>query len=611
MNSKTIITSQSSSSGNYQPLHWRSDYDKNIAVPAIQFSIRKVLNWDLGGNNLLYKYHSKAKNNWELYINRMNRIQRRVARDRLVDKKFTSSKNFDERSYTKFHREETILQKQIMETELDNPETFLTYYGLTHIGDLSNFDSRFFGLNLLDRLGHTIITGNSGFGKSLLMQDLFIQDVLRGYGSAIISSDHGGCQRILKAIPKEFQNKIVYWQPGNSDYEFGVDIFDSPNPRMTLETVLSIFGSIWQGESSDKISYFLEPILILIKDNPGFAKFSDYYRIIEDVGYRNQLLANCQDLKTINFWKNLRENSKTEMMSTLIKLEYINRNQLIKEILENKTKVLKLQKIVNEGLILIADLSLLPEGEASSKLIGNLIVKKLTECSTPRFFGLFVDEFWNYNGQDVLSRTSTLRQNHISLTFSQQSISSNTDNPQEEINWFKKFGTKILFNCNEMYSKIMNYSEDYEYDLKLKNLPRFCFWMETILEGMPVNPIVASIYPELVDGFVIDSDVQFQNNQDFFESFGVVNAEQTEIQINYEGSIQNSEFLTPEQKKIAAKCKTLENDSVGLKSLKLEILSELKKLTHSEDGKPRTNSISPKRRTKIKERIQELSKGLE
>jgi hypothetical protein len=595
---------------NQQPLHWRSNYDKNVAIPALQFSIRKVLNWDLGRDNLLYTYTPKPRSYWQVLVNKMSKLQRKHTRDRLVDKKFTSIKNFDERQYAKFHQEQTQVQQEILRSEAGNPQQELTYYGIAHVGDLSNFDSRFFGLSLDDRLGHTVITGNSGFGKSLLMQNIFFQDVLNGRGCAFVSSDNAGCQRVLSSIPEHFRSKIIYWQPGNPDFEFGVDIFDSPNPKMVLEIVLSIFGSIWQGESSDKISYFLEPILVLIKDNPTLAKFSDYYRIIDDIDFRNKLLTNCLDTKTITFWNDLKPSAKSEMISTLIKLEYINRNQIIKEVLENKNKVLRLQKIVEKGLILIVDLSLLNHGEASGRLIGNLVIKKICECKSDSFFGLFVDEFWNYSGQDILSKTSNLRQNKISLCYSQQGISCNTENPLSEINFFRKFSTKILFNCNEPYSKIMNYPEEYEYDNKLKNLPKYCFWMDATLSGMPVNSIIGSFLPELIDGFV--AKINFTNNADYFENYNAKNSNYKIFENNSKekNQVKNSTTYKDLIHEIDALNDTL-NDTPNIETTKIKqiknlILIETQKLTHDKDGKLRKSNLNFIRRSKIQRRIQEL-----
>ena len=424
-------TSQSFDSANYQALTWRQHTDKNLAVPAIQFSIYKYLSWDIGYTNLLTKSYYKPKSYWEAWINRLNNSQRKFTLNRLVDHKFSAHKNLDERQVQSYYNQQKIDQKLIIQSESNNPATNLTYYGLTHIGDLSNFDSRYFGVDTSSRLGHTVITGNSGFGKSSLMLSIFYQDILQGRGGALITSDNSSCIKILNCIPKAYHSRIVYWRPGSSmDGEditdFGIDLFDSANPRTSLETVLSIFQSVWQGESTDKISYYLDPILHLIKDNPDFARFSDYRRIIEDDAFRSVLLENCKDTKTIRFWQNLQPKEKTEIQSTLIKLEYINRNQLILNVLENNHNVLRLRDIIENDLILIADLSLLPEGETSSRLVGNLLIKKLTECVSKSFFGVFVDEFWNYNGQDILSRTYTLRQNNLALCYSQQAIIGNT-----------------------------------------------------------------------------------------------------------------------------------------------------------------------------------------
>ena len=47
----------------------------------------------------------------------------------------------------------------------------------------------------------------------------------------------------------------------------------------------------------------------------------------------------------------------------------------------------------------------------------------------------------------------------------------------------------------------MNHSEEYEYDTKLKNLPKGVFWTELTLNNMSLNPVIASFDLELLEEF--------------------------------------------------------------------------------------------------------------
>jgi hypothetical protein len=314
----------------YQPLNWRQDYDKNIAVPALQFSMPKIYNWELGLENLLYQYHLKPTTPWQKLVNRMNKIQRKLNHQRAIDKNFSTIKNPDQRDIVRFSNEQRLREQSKMAIDSENQNQLsLNYLGLANYGEsLANFESRFMGLETADRLGHTVITGNSGFGKSCLISNMFYQDILQGYGGVLITSDDRMCNKIINSLPKEFQDRLIYLVPGNPKYEFGIDIFDSPKPETALETVISIFSSIWQGEATDKISYFLEPILALIRDNLDSVGLGDYARIINDHKFRVSLLENFKEPKVVNFWNGLKSTDQKEIFSTLIKLEYINRNKV-------------------------------------------------------------------------------------------------------------------------------------------------------------------------------------------------------------------------------------------------------------------------------------------
>ena len=92
---------------------------------------------------------------------------------------------------------------------------------ITWIGRL-NYRNRHerFGMYAQDRLRHLLILGQTGCGKTTIIQTMAKSDFENGAGLMVLDP-HGDLVEVLaKAIPKHRKNDLVYFDPADKDKPF-------------------------------------------------------------------------------------------------------------------------------------------------------------------------------------------------------------------------------------------------------------------------------------------------------------------------------------------------------------------------------------------------------
>ncbi len=108
---------------------------------------------------------------------------------------------------------------------VDDPRA-ITFIGNT---DFRNSNVKF-GIRAKDRLRHTYIIGSTGVGKSVLIENMIIQDIHAGNGVAFLDPHGGSAELILKHIPEHRINDVIYFAPFDLEYPVGFNPLEDPGP---------------------------------------------------------------------------------------------------------------------------------------------------------------------------------------------------------------------------------------------------------------------------------------------------------------------------------------------------------------------------------------------
>jgi hypothetical protein len=620
-------------------LSFQEFFSRYCNVFGIQNSLPKFLNYDPTPANLLlhnfrlpqdYTDTHQFVTNLETinFQNKLYQYQNIIEFDRSLAKKFTTSvpTDLDSVKYNQYKNQLKLEKFKQQNNDLKNfdQQKSLTYLGLYHSSKSNQwFDTQtsFFGLSYKERLGHNLISGNSDAGKNSVLINMIGQDLVHGSGVALVSSNSELFEILLSTMPVFRQEDVLYFKPGDADFSFGVDLFDGKDIDSTMETVLNIFENIWQGEISDKITYYLEPVLHLLLMNQDKSSFSDYVNIIYNPEFRTALLDNVTDVKINYFWKNVTKTQMMEIQSTLIKLETINRNRVIRELIENTVKQIKISSIIAQKKILLVDLSNLAEDNVSSRFIGNMVIKKIAQLSgevkIEDIFPVYVDDFWNYSGQDMFAKAGYLRKNKVAMTYTQQGTFNKNEDPKLGIVSFGSFVNKLTFNTSDPYSTYNNHNQDMEIDPILKKLPSDTCMFEGTLQNQPTNPFLIEVVQESFLAIQTQpAQINNPNNFEYIKPKLVINQVKPKTE-KPKSKLQEKKMdvKSPLAKGLSQSGEVSKVEKPNSSHAKKELEAKKNELDNKirldADGNPRKTAMNSARRKKINDQIKEIDLQLQ
>mgnify|MGYP001607329373 CR=1 FL=1 len=119
---------------------------------------------------------------------------------------------------------------------------------------------RIFGIKTNDRRQHMYVIGKTGTGKTTLIANLAIQDIINGKGVCIVDPHGEFVESILYKIPKNRLKDVVYFNPADMDYPIGFNVLEVPDPKykhLVASDLMGIFTKIWANLWSHRMEYIL------------------------------------------------------------------------------------------------------------------------------------------------------------------------------------------------------------------------------------------------------------------------------------------------------------------------------------------------------------------
>jgi DNA helicase HerA-like ATPase len=137
-----------------------------------------------------------------------------------------------------------------------NNATGITYFAETTFRN----QRRKFGIKTDDRRRHMYIVGKTGMGKTVLLENMMIQDIRNGYGVGFVDPHGEAAERLLDFVPSHRINDVVYFNPADVDYPFGFNVLEKVDIKyrhLVASGLMSVFKKIWPDAWSARMEYIL------------------------------------------------------------------------------------------------------------------------------------------------------------------------------------------------------------------------------------------------------------------------------------------------------------------------------------------------------------------
>lgn len=304
------------------------------------------------------------------------------------------------------------------------------------------------------------IIGKTGTGKSTLISHLIQSDISNNEGFALIDPHGDLAERTLKLIPDSRKKDVIYFNPGNSDHQINFNILEYKNPEdkyLIASGFISIMKKLWPDSWGPRMEHILRNTILTIMEFPSMGTIHWIPKLLTDDSFRKEMIAKISNLPLRAFWhwefEKYSPNFRREAVSPILnKISQFLSNPQIARIFEKPKSNFDIKEIMDNGKILIANLSKGKIGEDNASLLGAMLTTKieltaLSRADIPeekrRDFYLYADEFPNYITESFTSILSGARKYRLCLILANQHLNQLDDKTRGSI--FGNVGTILSF----------------------------------------------------------------------------------------------------------------------------------------------------------------------
>lgn len=393
----------------------------------------------------------------------------------------------------------------------------ITYFAETNFRN----QKRKFGIKRDDRRRHMYVVGKTGMGKTVMLQNMIVQDILAGEGVAVVDPHGELVEGLLNAIPPNRINDVAYFNPADLEYPIAFNILESVGDEykhLVSSGLMGVFTKIWANMWSARMEYILNNCILALLDSPGNTLLG-INRLLVDKDYRRKIVDKIKDPVVKAFWvdeyANYNERFRTEAIAPIQnKVGQFLSSSVVRNIVGQAKSTLDIREIMDDRKILLMNLSKGRIGEDNSALLGAMMITKIQLAAMSRVdipeeerkdFYLYVDEFQNFATESFADILSEARKYRLNLIMAHQYIAqltslSSTGGRVTKVKdaVFGNVGTIVAFrigapDAEEMIKEF----EPYFVEEDLVNLTKYCTYLKLMINGVSSKPFSATTLPPI------------------------------------------------------------------------------------------------------------------
>ncbi len=379
-----------------------------------------------------------------------------------------------------------------------------------------------------DRTRHTYIIGRTGTGKTELLKNMAIQDIRNGEGVCIVDPHGDLVEDVLQYIPKERAEDVILFEPSDMERPLGLNMLEAKDPSQKdfmIQEMIAIFYKLFPPETiGPMFEHNMRNVMLTLMEDVQYpGTIADIPRMFTDTNFQKYKVSKVRDPIVRSFWeKEMAKTSdfhKSEMLGYLVsKVGRFVENEMMRNIIGQPISAFDFRKVMDEGKILLINLSKGKTGEVNAKLLGLIIVSKLQMAALSRAdlpedkrrdFYLYVDEFQNFVTNSFATILSEARKYRLNLIMVHQFISqlaqekegSSALDTRMKDAVFGNTGTMICFRIGVEDAEII--AKEFapvfnEFDVV--NIERYNSYVKLMIKGTASTPFNMETYPKPAGG---------------------------------------------------------------------------------------------------------------
>ncbi len=359
-----------------------------------------------------------------------------------------------------------------------------------------------------DRLRHMYIIGRTGTGKSEFLKNMIRQDINEGKGLCFMDPHGDAVEDILNFIPPERAEDVIYFRPSDSERPMGLNLLEAKTEDQqhfaataVINMMYKLFDPYKTGIVGPRFEHGVRNAMLTVMQGMEGGTFIEVMKVMTNSRFVQELLPRVKDPIVRSYWQDqIAQTSdfhKSEVLDyTVSKFGRFVTNRMVRNIIGQSKSSFSFRDIMDNGKILLINLSKGELGEENSSFLGLVLVPRILMAAMSRSdipeenrrdFYLYVDEFQNFATPDFAQILSEARKYKLSLTVANQFIGQVDEEVKNAV--FGNVGTLISFRVgvNDANYLTHEFSPVFGED-DLLNIERYHAFVKTIVNNEPVPP---------------------------------------------------------------------------------------------------------------------------
>ncbi|MBI5151450.1 MAG: type IV secretion system DNA-binding domain-containing protein [Candidatus Pacebacteria bacterium] len=356
-----------------------------------------------------------------------------------------------------------------------------------------------------DRQRHMYIVGKTGTGKSEFLKDMILQDIRAGKGMAVIDPHGELVEDLLQMMPPDRAEEVIYFNPSYTERPMGLNMMEAETEEQMHFVAGSIIGLMYKlydphktGIIGPRFEHAIRNAMLTIMATPG-STFIELVRVLTDQKFLQELLPQVKDPIVRRYWTDqIAQTSdfhKSEVLDYIVsKFGRFITNKTMRNIIGQSKSAFNLREVMDNGKILLVNLSKGSLGEEDAKFLGLIMVPKILAAAMSRVnvpmeqrrdFYLYVDEFQNFATQDFATILSEARKYKLNLVVANQFVAQIEEDVKNAV--FGNVGTLVTFRVGVPDANFLQHEFAPIFtEGDLTNIERFHVYVKTIVGNEPV-----------------------------------------------------------------------------------------------------------------------------
>lgn len=367
-----------------------------------------------------------------------------------------------------------------------------------------------FGIRQLDRLSHLYVVGQTGVGKSTLLEQLALQDAKAGRGFAVIDPHGDMVENVHARLPSAARDRTSYFNATDPAQPFGYN----PLRRVRADRIplaasglMETFHKLWPDAWGVRMEHILRNSLYALLEREG-STLPDILRLYSEKAFRRGVVAGIQNPVVHAFWLSEFANYPPRYAAEALapiqnKLGAFLADPMLYRTLVNPAVDIRFRTLMDDGGILLVNLAKGVIGSDSAHALGSLLVSTLGLAAFGRAevgqhnrrpFHLYVDEFQNFTTLSFANMLSELRKTGVGLTLAHQHLHQLEPEILHAV--LGNAATLLSFRLGVEDAALLgrHFAPEFE-PADLLNLPNRSFYLRLMIDGTPSRPFSGDLLP--------------------------------------------------------------------------------------------------------------------